>query len=160
MRLRIGDVRQRNDAHDRHAPGHHFPEVGKRRCFVKKRDSLTLDERRAIFVYEAARLENEAAGRPINPEPWGKRDDKFRANMIRAVKHQCGPRRSGSPEALHDAWVRAYRKMGWRYGPIRDPGRKEHPDMVPFCKLGRLEREKDWVYMKLCEIIAAMGRRQ
>lgn len=114
----------------------------------------TLRERRAEFVYEAARLENFAAGRPINPEPWADRDVGFRANMIRAVARQCGSKRIRSPKCLHDAWVRAYLRMGWRYGPVRDQETKRHPDMVPFAKLGRLEREKDWVFMQLCGIAA------
>lgn len=109
-------------------------------------------ERRAWFVYEAARLENHAARRPINPELWQLRDAAFRRNMIRAVARQCGRGRLVSPKALHDAWVVAYRKMGWKYGAKRDVKRKEHPDMVPFRRLGRLEREKDWVFFMLCEI--------
>lgn len=113
---------------------------------------MNLAERRAVFVYEAARIENVAANRPINPEPWGNRDEAFRKNMIRAVARQCGPRRLTSPKALHDAWVQAYRRMGWKYGPQRDPEAKTHPDMVSFRKLGRLEREKDWVFFMLCEI--------
>lgn len=111
-----------------------------------------LRERRARFVYEAARLENVAAKRPINPEPWDQRDAEFRRNMVRAVAKQCGRERLTSPKALHDAWVEAYKKMGWKYGPQRDVKLKEHPDMVPFNKLGRLEQEKDWVFYMLCEI--------
>lgn len=117
---------------------------------------MNLQERRAKFVYEAARVENVAAGRPINPEPWDKRPTAFRENMIRAVSRQCGPRRLTSPKALHDAWVRAYKRMGWKYGEKRDPRALTHPDMVPFSKLGRLEREKDWVYFMLCEIARRM----
>jgi hypothetical protein len=113
---------------------------------------MNLAERRAKFVYEAARLENEAAGRPINPEPWEKRDEKFRENMTMAVNRQCGPMRLTSPEVLHEEWVRAYEKMGWRYGEVRDTEKKTHPDMVPFNELGRLEQEKDWVFFMLCEI--------
>lgn len=109
-------------------------------------------ERLAWFVYEAARLENVAAKRPINPEPWEQRDAKFRRNMIRAVVRQCGSGRLTSPRALHDAWVVAYEKMGWKYGPKRDVKLKTHPDMVPFKKLGRLEQEKDWVFFMFCEI--------
>ena len=112
----------------------------------------TLAERRARFVYEAARLENVAAGRPINPEPWEKRDASFRSNMIRAVSRQCGKRRLTSPKKLHEAWVRAYKHLGWTYGPVRDANRKTHPDMVPFHKLGQLEKEKDWVFYMLCKI--------
>jgi len=113
---------------------------------------VKLDERRARFVYEAARLENVAASRPINPEPWEDRDSPFRASMIRAVARQCGHKRVVSLEALHDAWVAAYKEMGWRYGPKRDVKAKTHPDMVAFSKLGRLEQEKNWVFFMLCVI--------
>lgn len=113
---------------------------------------MKLAERRAIFVYEAARIENEAALRPINPEPWEQRDEKFRKNMIRAVARQCGKGRLTSPKRLHDAWVVAYERMGWKFGSVRDVRLKLHPDMVPFNKLGRKEQEKDWVFFMLCEI--------
>ena len=66
-------------------------------------------ERRARFVYEAARIENAAAKRPINPEPWEKRDITFRRNMIRAVARQCGHGRLTSPKELHDAYGLAVR---------------------------------------------------
>jgi hypothetical protein len=113
---------------------------------------MKLNERRAVFVYEAARIENVCANRPINPEPWEERDLKFRMNMIKAVSSQCGKGRRTSPKELHDAWVMAYKKMGWKYGERRDVIFKTHPDMVPFNKLCRKEQEKDWVFFMLCEI--------
>ena len=112
----------------------------------------TLAERRAKFAYEAARVENAMAKRPINPEPWEERDEKFRKNMIMAVSRQCGKGRMTSPKKLHDDWVRAYKEMGWIYGKKRDAEKKTHPDMVPFNKLGRKEQEKDWVFFMLAEI--------
>ena len=112
----------------------------------------TLAERRAKFAYEAARIENAMANRPINPEPWEERDEKFRKNMIKAVAKQCGKNRMTSPKKLHDAWVVAYEKMGWQYGEVRDTKLKLHPDMVSFEKLGRKEQEKDWVFFMLAEI--------
>ena len=116
----------------------------------------TLAERRAKFAYEAARVENAMAKRPINPEPWEERDIKFRKNMIEAVAKQCGKNRLTSPKKLHDAWVVAYEKMGWKYGKKRDVKAKTHPDMVPFNKLGRKEQEKDWVFFMFCEIARRM----
>lgn len=113
---------------------------------------MKLPERRAWFVYEAARLENQAAYRPINPEEWSKREYNFRENMTNAVAKQCGPNRVVSPAKLHQAWVEAYGKMGWKYGRKRNVKLKTHPDMVPFNKLGRKEQEKDWVFFMLCEI--------
>ena len=112
------------------------------------------NERRAWFVYEAARIENIAADRPINPEPWEFRDGAFRLNMIKAVDKQCGPGRLTCPEALHDAWVLTYEEMGWAYGDERNTEKKTHPDMVPFDQLSKLEQEKDWVFFMLCEIAA------
>lgn len=112
----------------------------------------TLAERRAKFAYEAARIENAMAKRPINPEPWEERDEKFRKNMIEAVAKQCSKKRITSPKKLHDAWVVAYKKMGWKYGKKRDVVAKTHPDMVSFEKLGRKEQEKDWVFFMLAEI--------
>ena len=117
---------------------------------------MKLRERRAWFVYEAARVENKAALRPINPEPWEKRDKKFRENMMMAVSRQCGKGRMTSPRALHDDWVRSYKEMGWKFGRVRDTKAKTHPDMVPFSKLGRKEQEKDWVFFMLCEIARRM----
>ena len=33
-----------------------------------------------------------------------------------------------------------------------DPKAKRHPDMVPYAELGQLERDKDAVFVALCEI--------
>ena len=119
-------------------------------------EELDLANRRAWFVYEAARLENSAAGRPINPEPWLKRDLDFRDNMVRCVALQCGPNKLNTPEEIHDEWVKAYEKLGWKYGPVRDQVAKTHPDMVPFNEMLLAEAEKDWVFFMLCEIAAKM----
>ena len=117
---------------------------------------MKLAERRAVFVYEAARIENEYAKRPINPEKWNERDLSFRTNMMQAVADQCGAKRLKSPKALHDKWVKAYKKMGWKYGRKRCQRAKTHPDMVPFERLGKKEQEKDWAFFMLCEIARRM----
>jgi hypothetical protein len=68
------------------------------------------------------------------------------------IDRQCGPDRSSDAEALHQDWVEAYRALGWTYGPQRDPEARTHPDMVPYAELGQLERDKDDVFVALCEI--------
>lgn len=107
---------------------------------------------RAIFVYEAARLQAIAVGAPIVPEPWDQRDDRFRGQFLDVIAQQCGPNRKSSPEELHDDWVKAYEAMGWYYGPERDPVLRTHPDMVPYDELEHRERDKDAVFIALCEI--------
>ena len=111
-----------------------------------------LNERRAIFVYDGARLAAIAAKAPIIPELWVERDAAFRAQFLKVIERQSGPSRSESPEELHGSWVQAYIDMGWEYGPDRDVEKKTHPDMIPYARLGQLERDKDAVFVALCEI--------
>ena len=113
-------------------------------------DDLTA--RRAEFVYEGARIAAIAANAPIIPEPWAEREQPFKDQFLEVIEQQCGPHRSTSPEELHGSWVQAYRAMGWVYGEVRDPVAKTHPDMVPYDQLGQLERDKDAVFVALCEI--------
>jgi hypothetical protein len=113
---------------------------------------MNVTERRAMFVYEGARLQAIAVDAPIVPEPWDEREEPFRKQFLDVIEMMCGPDRKSSPEELHDDWVRAYEEMGWRYGPERDRDAKTHPDMVPFDELERREQDKDAVFVALCEI--------
>ncbi len=113
---------------------------------------MTLNERRAEFVYDAARLAAMAAQAPIIPESWTDREEAFRKQFVEVIERQCGEMRSGSPEELHGSWMQAYIDMGWQYGPERDVDKKTHPDMVPYAQLGQLEQDKDSVFVVLCEI--------
>ena len=113
---------------------------------------IDTNERRAIFVYEAARLAAIAADAPIVPANWYDREQPFKDQFLEVIRTQCGLHRSGSPEGLHAAWVVAYLKMGWVVGDEYDRERKIHPDLVPYDELGQLEQDKDAVFVALCEI--------
>ena len=112
----------------------------------------TLTERRAEFVYNAARLAGIAAGAPIIPIPWVEREQDFKDQFIKVIERQCGDQRSGSPEELHGSWMQSYFTMGWVYGEKYDREKHIHPDLVPYAQLGQLERDKDAVFVALCEI--------
>lgn len=111
-----------------------------------------LTDRRAEFVYEAARLAAIAADAPIIPAPWGEREQPFHEQFLEVIERQAGPQRSSSPEELHGSWMKAYIGMGWRFGEVYDRDAKTHPDLVPYAQLGQLERDKDAVFVALCEI--------
>ena len=113
---------------------------------------MSLVERRAEFVYEGARLAAKAAGAPIIPAAWLAREQPFRDQFLKVVDRQCGEQRSQSPEELHGSWMQAYFAMGWVYGDTYDREKKTHPDLVPYADLGQLERDKDAVFLALCEI--------
>ena len=111
-----------------------------------------LIERRAKFVYDAARLAAIAANAPIIPVPWDEREEPFKKQFCEVILRQCGEQMSKSPEELHGSWMQAYFTMGWVYGEKYDREKKTHPDLVPYAKLGQLERDKDAVFVALCEI--------
>lgn len=111
-----------------------------------------LNERRAEFVYNGARLAAIAAEAPIIPVQWSEREDAFKAQFLNVIERQCGEQRSRSPEELHGSWMQAYFGMGWVYGEVYDRENKIHPDLVPYAELGQLERDKDAVFVALCEI--------
>jgi hypothetical protein len=111
-----------------------------------------LTERRARFVYEAARIAAQAAMAPVIPAPFADREDDFRAQFLDVIERQCGEHRSSSPEELHGSWMQAYFANGWTYGETYDAEARTHPDLVPYDQLGTLEKDKDAVFVALCEI--------
>ena len=111
-----------------------------------------MNERRAIFVYEAARLQAIAVDAPVVPELWPERDEAFREQFIAYVDRLCEADEFPTPEEAHDSWWRAYEVMGWRYGPARDTEAKTHPDMLPFAELEQREQDKDAVFLALVRI--------
>ena len=114
--------------------------------------SMTVTERRAAFVYESARLAAIASQAPVIPASWDEREEAFRTQFLEVIERQTGDGRSCSPEELHGSWMQAYISMGWRYGETYSREAKTHPDMVPYAQLGQLERDKDSVFIVLCEI--------
>ena len=43
----------------------------------------------------------------------------------------------------HEVWAQERREQGWRYGPERNDGRKEHPGLVPYDELSEAEKDVD-----------------
>ena len=112
----------------------------------------SLNERRAEFVYNGARLAAIAAKAPIVPVQWSEREEAFKTQFLDVIERQCGEQRSKSPEELHGSWMQAYLAMGWVYGEVYDREKRIHPDLVPYAALGQLEKDKDSVFIALCEI--------
>jgi hypothetical protein len=113
---------------------------------------VSLTERRAEFVYNAARLAAISAGAPIIPDWWATREQAFKDQFLKVIERQCSEQRSHSPEELHGSWMQAYFAMGWVFGEKYDRDAKVHPDLIPYAQLGQLERDKDAVFVALCEI--------
>jgi hypothetical protein len=104
-------------------------------------------------VYEAARLAAIAADAPVIPDHWEDREEEFRTQMMEMMDTQMNSNEYFStPREAHDSWWRKYEELGWVYNEIYNREKKHHPDMVPYEKLGQLEKDKDEVFIALCRI--------
>lgn len=48
--------------------------------------------------------------------------------------------------AQHDSWSRTKLEEGWKYGPVKDAEKKEHPCLVPFDQLPAEQQAKDRLF--------------
>ena len=110
-------------------------------------------KRKAIFVYEAARIHAMEIEAPIVPAPWIEREGEFRTQFVELISELvAGTKAFRDPERAHDSWVEQYLQDGWKYGKRYSQREKTHPDLVPFADLDPREKIKDAVFMALVEI--------
>ena len=53
---------------------------------------------------------------------------------------------STTPDQSHAGWMTQKLCDGWKYGPTKDPEKKEHPCMVPYDELPEFQRMKDHLF--------------
>lgn len=60
----------------------------------------------------------------------------------------------------HNNWAQQRLSDGWRYGPERNDGRKEHPCLIPYEELPESEKQYDRkTAMETLKAIIALGYR-
>ena len=53
---------------------------------------------------------------------------------------------NAKPSASHDSWLAEKKATGWKYGPVKDPDKKEHPCYVPYDDLPEEQQIKDHLF--------------
>lgn len=56
-----------------------------------------------------------------------------------------------SPSASHESWLAEKTRDGWKYGPVKDPAKKEHPCFLPYEQLPIEQRLKDYIFAAIVE---------
>lgn len=51
------------------------------------------------------------------------------------------------PQDSHENWLKEKYADGWKYGEVKDVGKKEHPCCVPYDKLPVKQRVKDSLFL-------------
>lgn len=58
------------------------------------------------------------------------------------IPEELEPLKEALARNVHEVWAAGRLAAGWKYGPVRDDERKEHPCLIPFEDLP--EEEKDY----------------
>lgn len=85
---------------------------------------------------------------------WSVAPEWQRQSAIKGVQFHLDNHRKGIislPSASHDSWLAEKEANGWKYGPVKDPNKKEHPCFVPYEELPIEQRIKDYLFGAVVE---------
>lgn len=78
--------------------------------------------------------------------PWEAAPDWARASAVNGVRFHLDHPQS-NPSDSHDNWLKEKLATGWKFGPVKDPEKKEHPCCVPYEELPASQRTKDFLFL-------------
>jgi hypothetical protein len=108
----------------------------------------------ARAAHEANRAYCLALGDTSQPS-WDEAPEWQRSSSMTGVDLVLG---GGGPREAHDSWSAEKVAAGWKFGPVKDPERKEHPCLVSYDELPLAQREKDGVFVGVVRAMAlALG---
>lgn len=76
--------------------------------------------------------------------PWEEAPEWQRESARNGVR---GVLAGNGPEQSHEGWLEEKRATGWKYGPVKDPEKKEHPCFVPYTDLPPAQKVKDALFV-------------
>lgn len=84
--------------------------------------------------------------------PWDQAPDWQRSSAKNGVRFRLQfP--DAPPSASHENWLREKLAAGWKYGPVKDVEKKEHPCCVPFDGLEQAQRVKDFLFVAVVDAL-------
>ena len=96
----------------------------------------------ARAAHEVNRAYCLALGDTSQPS-WEDAPDWQKSSARNGVK---GALAGNTPEQSHESWLAEKAATGWKYGPVKDPERKEHPCFVPYDQLPVAQQGKDHLF--------------
>jgi hypothetical protein len=110
-----------------------------------------------IEIARIAHTANRDYCRAIGDEsqvPWEMAPAWQQLSAINGVKFALA-NPDAPPSASHDSWLAEKKATGWKYGPIKDAEKKEHPCFVPYDCLPVEQQTKDHLFVA---IVRALSR--
>ena len=62
---------------------------------------------------------------------------------------------SATAASMHQSWLDEKLRDGWRYGPVKDPVKKEHPCMLPYADLPEEQKTKDHLFSAVFDALTS-----
>lgn len=98
----------------------------------------------AKICHEANRAYCETLG-DTSQSAWLLAEQWQRDSAVKGVEFRLkNPQASHS--AQHESWLEDKRKDGWKYGPVKDAAKKEHPCFIPYDGLPEEQKAKDALF--------------
>ena len=98
----------------------------------------------AKVCHEANRAYCESIGDNSQPK-WEDAPEWQRSSAEKGVEFNIA-HPDAPPSASHDSWLAEKEATGWKFGPVKDPDKKEHPCFVPYAELPVEQRRKDALF--------------
>jgi len=102
-------------------------------------------EKVAKYCHETNKKYCESIGDFSQPS-WKNAPDWMKKSVIDGVSGIINSK-DMTPEQCHMNWMETKEKDGWKYGPVKDARKKEHPSMVPYNKLPMDQKFKDILFV-------------
>lgn len=81
----------------------------------------------------------------LSQPSWDDAPEWQRTSAVNGVKF-TRENPGATPADSHNSWLEEKRADGWKYGPAKDPEKKEHPCFVPYDELPAEQRTKDYLF--------------
>lgn len=106
-------------------------------------------EQIAEIAHEANRAYQRINGEIVN-FPWENLNQEMRDSIISGVQ---GVLEGNTPRESHENWINVKEAAGWKYGPVKDFAKKEHPCFVPYDELPLDQQMKDELFSAIVKAL-------
>lgn len=92
----------------------------------------------------------------FSQKAWNEAPQWQRDSAINGVNfHIANP--AAGPDHSHNSWLREKEATGWKYGPVKDEEKKEHPCFVAYDDLPAAQKAKDYLFRGVVHALVALS---
>lgn len=105
-------------------------------------------EQIAKIAHEANRVYCSTIG-DLSQKAWEESPDWQKESARKGVEFHIEQYTKGikpAPNASHNSWLEEKKRDGWKYGPVKDVEKKEHPCYIPYDNLPLSQQIKDYLF--------------